>query len=55
MTDSHDKPAEPSDHAAKKPYKPPKLEVYGDLRKITNTVNNRGSVDGGAPPMHKTR
>lgn len=54
VTDSPNKPPEVSDPAAKKPYKTPKLEVYGDLRKITKTVANRGNSDGGAPPMFKT-
>lgn len=54
MTDSPNKPPEESDPAAKKPYNTPKLEVYGDLRKITKTVANHGNSDGGAPPMFKT-
>ena len=54
MTDSPNKPPEVSDGAGKKPYKPPKLEVYGDLRKITNTVSNHGNSDGGSPPQFRT-
>jgi hypothetical protein len=30
----------------KKPYNTPRLEVYGDLRTITNRVGFRGRVDG---------
>ncbi len=55
MTDSPEKPPEPRDHAAKKPYKTPRLEVYGDLRKITNAVSNKGNSDGGHPPAFRTR
>jgi hypothetical protein len=53
MTDSPKMPPEVSDR--KKPYQPPKLEVYGDLRKLTNTVSNHGNPDGGSPPQFKTR
>ena len=31
----------------KKPYSRPQLQVYGDLRKITNNVGKHGALDGG--------
>jgi hypothetical protein len=31
----------------KKTYKPPKLVVYGDLREMTLTSSNVGTLDGG--------
>jgi len=38
----------------KKSYQQPQLQVYGDLRNITQAVGNMGGSDGGTPPMHKT-
>ncbi|MGH9220072.1 MAG: lasso RiPP family leader peptide-containing protein [Vicinamibacterales bacterium] len=40
------RPVETTD-AQKKPYEPPRLDVYGDIRKVTQTVGNTGSPDGG--------
>jgi hypothetical protein len=40
-------PAVENTDAQKKPYEPPRLEVYGDIRKVTQTVGNTGSPDGG--------
>ena len=37
--------------APKKPYKTPRLEVYGDLRSITRAVGTKGNFD---PPPHST-
>jgi hypothetical protein len=54
VADLPNKPLESPDYGAKKPYSTPRLEVYGDLRKITNTVGNKGSPDGGMPPTFKT-
>jgi len=31
----------------KKPYKPPKLTVYGDLTEMTQAKNARNMLDGG--------
>ena len=31
----------------KKPYKPPKLTVYGDLTEMTQAKNAMGMLDGG--------
>ena len=38
----------------KKRYQPPRLEIYGDIRRITQTVGGTGQSDGGAHPMNKT-
>lgn len=38
----------------KKPYKTPRLEVYGDIRQITLTVAMIGSMDGGTGTTDKT-
>jgi hypothetical protein len=54
VTDLPDKPFAPPDQTAKKSYSTPRLEVYGDLRKLTNTVANKGSADGGMPPTFRT-
>jgi hypothetical protein len=54
VTDSPDKPSDPPAEATKKPYKTPRLEIYGDLRKITRTLANNGAADGGTPPQFKT-
>ncbi|MDH3734017.1 MAG: lasso peptide [Gemmatimonadota bacterium] len=32
----------------KKPYRTPRLTVYGDIREITQAVGKRGQKDGGA-------
>lgn len=31
-----------NEQTAKKPYRTPHLQIYGDLREITNTVTNTG-------------
>ena len=47
MTESSDKTPRPADQEpAKKLYSKPRLEVYGDLRKITEAVRFRGRHDG---------
>jgi hypothetical protein len=33
----------------KSPYSKPRLETYGDLKEITQTVANRTRADGGTP------
>jgi hypothetical protein len=38
----------------KKHYEPPRLEVYGDIRQITQTVGNTGAGDGGHGSMNRT-
>jgi hypothetical protein len=39
----------------KKPYTGPRLEVYGDLRGITQTVGKKGTLDGGASMTDHTK
>jgi hypothetical protein len=41
----------PRKDASKKPYRKPRLTVYGDLREITLKGGNRG--DGGGKPKTK--
>jgi hypothetical protein len=33
---------------ARKPYETPRLEVYGDIRAVTDSVGMTGNLDGGA-------
>ena len=39
----------------KKPYKTPRLHLYGDVRVITQAVGGGQSSDGSGPLMLKTR
>lgn len=56
MTERSDKPREAPDPAQKKkPYTTPRLEVYGDLKKITKNVGPHGASDNGTPPFVRTR
>jgi hypothetical protein len=42
--------------AAKKPYRPPVVHVYGNIRAITQAVGTTGMTDGGTMAgMRKTR
>jgi hypothetical protein len=55
VTGSSDTTPQPADQTpAKKPYSKPRLEVYGDLRKITNNVGLRGVSDNRFFPFIKT-
>jgi hypothetical protein len=38
----------------KKRYEPPRLDIYGDIHKVTQTVSNTGTVDGGHGSMSRT-
>lgn len=38
----------------KKPYDPPELRIYGNVRDLTKTVNAAGGVDGGSFPGNRT-
>ena len=42
------------DAPAQKPYRKPKLVIYGDIRAITQAVGMMGAQDGGNPPFHKS-
>jgi hypothetical protein len=42
------------DKPTKKPYNRPQLQVYGDLREITQTVGKTGQTDGGSSPVNHT-
>ena len=37
-----------------KPYRKPKLVIYGNIRAITQAVGMMGAQDGGNPPFHKS-
>ncbi len=41
-------PATPTTTDMKKPYRPPKLTVYGDLTEMTQSKNAMKMLDGGA-------
>jgi hypothetical protein len=43
------------DEPAKKPYESPRLEVYGDIREITDNIGMSGSPDGATHGQTKTR
>jgi hypothetical protein len=38
----------------RKPYESPRLEVYGDIRSVTDSVGMMGMADGGPHNMAKT-
>lgn len=50
--DSHDEKREPV--AAKKPYRSPVIQVYGDIRAITKAVGQSNNADGGMQPKNNT-
>jgi hypothetical protein len=39
----------------KQEYRPPKLQVYGDLTQLTLSKSNMGNSDGGSGQNHKTQ
>ncbi len=41
-------------NAPKRKYEPPRLEVYGDIRQITQTAGRNGENDGGHGAHGKT-
>jgi hypothetical protein len=43
------------DEPVRKPYKSPRLETYGDIHEITESVSMMGMADGAAHGMTKTR
>lgn len=47
-------PAVENTDGQKKPYEPPRLDVYGDIRKVTQTVGSAGMADGGHGSMNRT-
>ena len=46
--------ASPDTSQYKNPYEQPQLQVYGDLRNITQSMGKKGAKDGGGPPTDKT-
>ncbi len=43
------------DGPGRKPYERPRLEVYGDIREVTNSYGKKGKNDGGRPPRSRTQ
>jgi hypothetical protein len=41
--------------SSRKPYMKPQLEIYGDLRQITQMVGKNGNDDSGTGQTHNTR
>lgn len=39
---------------ARKPYKRPRLQVYGDLENLTNAVGSKGNYDGATRGKNRT-
>ena len=48
-------PERPAPSKTKRPYRPPVLHVYGDIRAITRAVGTTGLADGGKGTMKSTR
>jgi hypothetical protein len=40
---------------AKKPFEPPRLQVYGDITALTRKVGRTGAADGGSGANKQTR
>jgi hypothetical protein len=55
VNETPDKRVESGFKEPKKPYHAPKLEVYGDLRKLTKMISNTNPHDGGQGFTHGTR
>jgi hypothetical protein len=53
MNDTIKQPV-PDKSQSKKVYKQPELHVYGNLREITQAVNNKGTLDGGTGGTNRT-
>ena len=48
-----DRQVTPTDSKSKKPYRKPRLQEYGDLRKITAAGKASNRSDGGTAPATK--
>ena len=48
------RPKTPDSKTPKKPYRPPVLERYGDVRKLTKSVGSKGMNDPGSSSGTKT-
>jgi hypothetical protein len=44
----------PPEASGKKPYHAPRLEEYGDVRTVTQSVGMTGAADGGHASMTRT-
>jgi hypothetical protein len=45
---------QPNSAGVRKPYSKPHVQIYGDLRELTNTIGNQGAIDGGQQPTGKS-
>jgi hypothetical protein len=52
---STESPSLNEDRPNKKPYESPRLEVYGDIRELTDSVGMTGSADGAPHGQTKTQ
>jgi hypothetical protein len=48
-------PSFKEDRPARKPYERPRLEVYGDIRTVTEAIGHSGNDDGGTHTSNKTQ
>ena len=53
--DSSKNTSEKREIASRKPYSKPQLQIYGNLREITNTLDGTTGGDGGTPNKNATR
>ena len=44
----------PANSQSKKVYKQPELQVYGNLKEITQNVGDKGTLDGGGGAANRT-
>jgi len=54
MNDNNDEQLLPDSRQSKKVYKQPELQVYGNLREITQSVGDKGTMDGGGGAANRT-
>ena len=55
MSDSENRPRERVTPPQKRPYRKPKLEVYGELGQITGAVGHKGGLDGATGKVDGTK
>jgi hypothetical protein len=53
MNDNNEQPL-PDSRQSKKVYKQPDLQVYGNLKEITQNVGDKGTLDGGSGAANRT-
>jgi hypothetical protein len=55
MADAHTPQPPKQGSEAKKPFEPPRLQVYGDIAALTRKVGRTGASDGGSGANKQTR